>query len=95
MVSGPEHSAYSWDVLGDGVVRRSEINMIVCSGLPAGGHTITVTMDGTKFSASFDYFVFEEEKHSFNRDHLWLAVAFGLMAAGAAGVIIRRRNNIP
>ena len=94
-VSGPEHHAYSWDVLGNGTLRKSNINTIVCTGLPAGNHTITVTIDGTRFSASLEYFVFEEEKHAFNSDLVWIAVVIGLVAAGAACVIFRRRNIIP
>jgi len=94
-VSGPEHYSYSWDVLGNGTIRRSDINTIVCTGLPNGNHTITVTMEGTKFSASLEYFVFEDKKVEFNNDLIWIAVAIGLIAAGAAYVILRRRNNNP
>jgi hypothetical protein len=94
-VSGPERFAYTWDVLGNGVIRHSDINRIVSTDLPTGNYTVTVTMDGTKFSSSFDYYVIADEKLSVRGDHIWIAVAAGLMAVGAAGAILRRRNNNP
>ena len=92
-VSGPEHYAYVWDVLGEGILRRSDINMIVCTGLPEGTYTISVAMDGTPYSASCEYTVTDGGGYSFGGDSLWAAAAAGLMAAGGAGVIMRRRNN--
>ena len=93
-VSGPERYAYSWDVLGSGNIRQSEINKIVCTGLPAGDHTITVTMAGIDISASFDYFVAGGKRDPLNNNLMWIAAAAGLIAAGIASIIIRRRNII-
>ena len=90
-VSGPEHSEYTWDVLGDGVVRRSEINRIVCRDLPAGTYTISVTMDGTAFSVAADYSVTQEEKHSQGKSNNWAFAAAGMAGAAGVGFIFRRR----
>ena len=91
-VSGPGQHAYAWDVLGDGVVRASEVNTIVCTGLPAGAHTLTVTMGGTPYSATLEYTA-EAWGGGPSMDVLWAAGAAALMAAGCAWALFRRRDN--
>jgi hypothetical protein len=92
-VSGPEHSEYIWDVLGDGVLRTSSVNKIVSADLPPGIYTVSVTMDGTKHSAAAEYTVIQDEKPPVKKNYYWTAAAAGLAAAAGAGVAIRRRNN--
>ena len=92
-VTGPEHYEYTWDVLGDGILRTSSINKIVCRGLPPGTYTITVTMDGTGYSAVCEYSVTHDEKPSDKKNHYWAVAAAGLAAAAGAVIMIRRRNN--
>jgi len=92
-VSGPEHSSYTWDVLGDGVLRTSSINRIVCRDIPSGTYTISVTMDGTGYSAACEYSVTTDEKPSASKGHHWTVVASGFAAAAGIVILIKRRNN--
>jgi phosphatidylserine/phosphatidylglycerophosphate/cardiolipin synthase-like enzyme len=89
-VSGPERSTYIWDILGDGNLRTTDINMIVCSDIPEGEYTMSVTMDGTSYSADYDYSVVSGKEHSAGKDWYW-EVASGISAIAAGGFIIRRR----
>ena len=94
IVSGPDHSAYTWDVLGDGILRTSAINRIVCRDLPPGTYTITVSLDGTVHSAVYDYTVTPDEKpSSVTKNHYWILAAAGFAAAAGIVLIIRRNNN--
>ena len=92
-VSGPEHSAYTWDVLGNGVLRTSSINRIVCKDLPSGTYTASVTMDGTGYSAVCEYSVTHSEKPPVKNNHYWAAAAAIFAAVAGIGIMIRRRNN--
>jgi HKD family nuclease len=94
-VSGPEDHAYTWDVLGDGILRTSTINKIVCTGLPEGEHTISVSMDGTGYSAVCDYVVEPAASPSSENNINWVAAAAGAAAVAGIGLVIRRRNNNP
>ena len=91
-VSGPESSNYTWDVLGDGVLRTSSINRIVCRGIPEGEYMISVSMDGTRYSAACDYVVEPTESPSFEDNINWMAAVAAVVAITGAGIVIRRRN---
>jgi HKD family nuclease len=91
-VSGPADSSYTWDVLGNGFLRGSDINRIVCVGLPRGLHTVNVTMNGTVYTASCEYFVAIDEEPPVNGGTIWTAAAVCLMAVGGAGIVIKRRS---
>ena len=92
-VSGPKHSAYVWDVLGNGILRTSSLNTIICADLPPGTYTMGVNIDGTGHYAVCEYSVANDEKPSVKKSHYLTAVAAGLAAAAGAGIMIRRRNN--
>ncbi len=95
-VSGPERASYTWDVLGDGTIRNSSINRIVCTGIPPGTYIIKVMMDGTGHSAELEYTAGPEERPPAEESsYLWSAAAAGIAAAAGAGFIYRRRNNNP
>ncbi|AIZ56613.1 cardiolipin synthase [Candidatus Methanoplasma termitum] len=94
-VSGPEDSAYTWDVLGDGTLRTSPINKIVCKGLHEGVHTVRVSMDGTGYTAVCDYAVEPIAMPSSENKVNWIPVAAGVAAIAGVGAVIRRRNNNP
>ncbi|MCL2317598.1 MAG: phospholipase D-like domain-containing protein [Methanomassiliicoccaceae archaeon] len=92
-VSGPEDSSYTWDVLGNGTLRRSSINSIVCKDLKEGAYTVTVTMDGTSYSASYDYVVEPlETPPSENKTNMWIPAGAGIAALAGAGLMVIRRN---
>ncbi|MCL2296263.1 MAG: phospholipase D-like domain-containing protein [Methanomassiliicoccaceae archaeon] len=92
-VSGPEHSEYVWDVLGNGVLRTSSINRIALTDLPSGTYRISVTMDGTGHSAASEYTVASDEKQPAKNNHYLAVAAAGLAAAAGAGIMIRRRRD--
>jgi len=91
-VSGPQDSACTWDILGDGVLRASSGNMIICGGLPPGTHTISVTMDGTEYTAAMEYSVESDEKSPGKKDHR-VMIAAGLAATAGVGIMIRKRRD--
>lgn len=93
-VSGPESASYKWDVLGDGNVRNSSINKIICRDLPGGTYEITVAMDGTEYSASLTYTIETEAPPTpdAGADHYWVVAAAAIALLGGAGAIIGRRN---
>lgn len=92
-VSGPCNSAYTWDVLGNGSLRTSSINSIICKDLQDGVYTATVTMDGTSYSASLEYVVEpQEEQRPSDSNNLWIPVGAGIAAAAGAGLMVIRRN---
>ena len=91
-VSGPEESAYIWDVLGDGILRKSSSNMIVCDNLPSGTHTISVTMDGTEYITAMEYSVNSDERSLEKKDHR-VVIAAGLAAAAGFGIAVRKRRD--
>ncbi|MCL1811752.1 MAG: phospholipase D-like domain-containing protein [Methanomassiliicoccaceae archaeon] len=96
-VSGPIVTTYKWDVLGNGEIRTSSINKIVCRDLPSGTYTLTVTMDGTDHSASLTYTAeaVAAPTNDAGSNLIWVAVAFALAALGGVAALIRKRTINP
>jgi hypothetical protein len=93
-VSGPEDSVYTWDVVGDGTIRKSNINKIVCKDIQEGTHTASVVMDGTEYSATYVYTaVHALTEQSADNSILLPAAALVLAAVGLARIMMKRRNN--
>ncbi|MDR2698944.1 MAG: phospholipase D-like domain-containing protein [Candidatus Methanoplasma sp.] len=96
IVSGPEISSYEWDVLGDGNIRRSSVNRVICRDLPVGTYTMSVRLDGTERSAYLLYAIEEKEgppsPEDTENDRLWMATAAAIALLGGAGAIILKRN---
>jgi Phosphatidylserine/phosphatidylglycerophosphate/cardiolipin synthases and related enzymes len=56
-ISGPMDESYTWDVYGNGDLRHSQTNRIVCENLIPGTYTMKITRDGTSESIEFVYTV--------------------------------------
>jgi len=91
-VSGPYNSIYTWDVLGNGELRASSINSIICMDLKEGMYTATVSMEGSAYSASFDYMVEPQEKPAVENNSNWIIAGAGIAAAAGAVLMIIRRS---
>lgn len=91
-VSGPENASYTWDVLGNGELRSTDINRMICTDLPEGTHTLNVTLNGTPYSTTFEYDV--ERNGDPSDEAPWnIIIASGLLGVGCLGALFKGRYN--
>jgi phosphatidylserine/phosphatidylglycerophosphate/cardiolipin synthase-like enzyme len=94
-ISGPDDCTYIWDVPGDGSLRSSSIPDIVCTGLKAGTYTMSVSVEGTAYSAYLTYTVAPGEKSGEGEgpsEHvIQLIIAASLAVAGLVLSLVRGR----
>jgi len=97
--SGPVDGDYTWDVYGDGNLRRSQTNKIVCENLIPGTYTMKVTRDDTSESVEFVYTVHpsgsDNDSVQDKTEIPETAILGGIIAAiiAAIAVIFKRKNH--
>ena len=92
--SGPVDAIYHWDILGDGNIRTSYTNRIVCSDLPPGSYTVTVIMKDGEHSAYLEYEVAERPPRSEGGSIWKLILAVTSIGVGSTIAMVKGRYNI-
>ena len=95
--SGPVDESYTWDVYGNGDLRRSQTNRIVCEDLVPGTYTMKVTRDSTSESVEFVYTVHQSgsDPAPDKTEIPETAILGGIIAAIAAviAIVFKRKNH--